>query len=239
MSEKKDDKDWDFKVEGVKTNTSNVKRTERKARLAEKLGQKEEKRDAQKDLLESNKAKNMTVAGSTSSRKSRSRLAAEMQKEDEPDFEDLLAGPVKRVIAFAIDAAFLGGILFVVNSMWGMIELHALQLFRDNNINQTLDPETFKLAIMGIIGFVAYSLLIALPVCFTSRSWGKSFMKLSIHSSNEEKGLGFTGLFFREFIAKPISIATVVGPALCLFNREKKGLHDFVSGSVVMDDAAE
>lgn len=237
MSEKKDETEWNFKVDGVKTKDENVERKKRKERLAEKLSHKEEKRDAQKDLMQQAKPKRMTVDGPVSSRKSRTRLAEEMARADKPEFFDLLASPVKRGISFAIDAGIFCGLMFLANSQWAKIEFYVLEFLRSNEMNQPLPPDTLKMTVMGSLAVLVYGLLMALPVCFSRQSWGKSFTKLSIHSADEDRTVTFIALFFREFIAKPISLATIVGPFLCLFNDERKGLHDIVSGTVVMDDS--
>lgn len=228
-----------FKVEGVKTETENKGRIERKERLAKKLNQKEEVRDAKKDLI-GGKPKEMGLdSSSINSRKSRSKVAAEMRKSEQPDFNDLMASPVKRAMAFLIDAAIFGAIYFAASTQWGVVEHHVLEFLRESQIDQPLEPEAFKIVIMTLIAFFAYFFVLALPVLFTSKSWGKSFIGLSIQSSDEEKSLSFFNILFREFIAKPISLCTVIGPLLLLFNKEKRSLHDLVAGSVVMDDNFE
>ena len=241
MSDGKDEKDetkWDFQVEGVKTDEENVERKKRKERLAKRLGQAEEKRDAEKDLLQAKKPKKMALnSAPSSSRKSRAKLAEEMRQADIPDFNDLMASPIKRGIAFAIDAVIFGAIFYGANSFWDKIEYYILQLLRQEEINQPLDPETFKMVVMSAIGVIVYYVVIALPVCFTKQSWGKSFTNLNIQSADEEQDLGFFSVVFREFIAKPISLATVFGSFLLFFNDEKRTLHDLVAGTVVMDDS--
>ncbi|MBK24963.1 MAG: hypothetical protein CME70_13270 [Halobacteriovorax sp.] len=237
--QEKDETQWNFEVEGVKTEGENVERKARKERLAQKLGQKEEKRDAKKDLMDGQPKRMKLDAAPTSGRKSRSKLAEEMRQAEIPDFNDLMASPVKRAIAGIIDAAIFLGLLYVANTFWPTIEEKILIYLRENSINQPLDPGTFKNLVMGIIAVTIYYVVIAIPACFTRQSWGKSFTSLSIHSADEEKELGFFTILFRELIAKPISIAIVFGPLLMLFNDEKRSLHDMVSGTVVMDDKIE
>ncbi len=238
--QEKDETEWNFEVDGVKTETENVERKARKERLAQKLGQKEEKRDAEKDLLGAQKSKKIALSAAPSaSRKSRSRVAEEMRKADIPDFSDLMASPIKRIIAGTIDAAIFLGLVYLANTFWPIIEEKTLIYLRENSINQPLEPATFKNLVMGVIAVLTYYVVIALPVCFTNQSWGKSFIGLSVQSADEEKELGFFGVIFREFIAKPISLAIVFGPFLMFFNDEKRGLHDMVSGTVVMDDKVE
>lgn len=235
-----EDNDWDFKVEGVKTETENLGRVERKERLAKKLDQKEQVRDAKKDLDSSHKNKKLGVtASSKSSKRSRSKIAEEMRKADLPDFNDLMASPVKRAIAFTIDAALFAGIYIGANMQWEKIEFHSLKFLRENQIDQPLDPELFKIVIMGSIVVLAYFIVLGLPVLISRRTWGKSFIGLSIQSSDEEKSTGFMNIIFRELIAKPISLCTVVGPLLLFFNSENRTLHDMVAGTVVMDDNFE
>jgi uncharacterized RDD family membrane protein YckC len=235
-----EDNNWDFKVEGVKTESENQDRIARKERLAKKLNQKEEVRDAKKDLIGSKKEKNMKLDSSErNSRKSRSKVAEDMRKADLPDFGDLMASPAKRGMAFFIDAALFAGIYIGAITQWTLIEFHSLEFLRESKIDQPLEPELFKIVIMTSIVLLAYFIVLALPVLFTRKSWGKSFIGLSIQSSDEEKSLGFFNLVFREFMAKPISLCTVVGPLLLFFNSERRSLHDLVAGTVVMDDKIE
>lgn len=230
--------EWDFKVDNVKTEEENVERKRRKERLAKKLGsaKEEEARDAEKDLLGAQKSKRMGLGEApSSSRKSRARIAKEMADAERPDFSDLMAGPVKRLTAGIIDGGVFAGSLFAINMFWEQIELKILTYLRENNIDQPLDPETFKLYLMIVFGVAIYFVLIALPAVFTGKSWGKTFTGLGVVSADEEKELGISGRFFREVIAKPISLATVVGPLFMMFNGDKRGLHDLVSGTSVMD----
>jgi uncharacterized RDD family membrane protein YckC len=241
MSEDNEDgNDWDFKIEGVKTESENSERIARKERLAKKLNQEEEKRDAKKDLIGSAKPKKMTLGESSAdSRRSRSKVAADMRAEERPDFSDLMASPIKRGMAFMIDAAIFIGIYIAASFQWEKIELYSLNFLREAGIDQPLDPEVFKVVIMSLIACAAYFVILALPVLFSHKSWGKSVIGLSIQSSDEEKSLTFLNIIFREFIAKPISLATVIGPLILLFNSDKRSLHDLVAGTVVMDDKFE
>ncbi len=232
--------DWDFKIEGVKTESENSERIARKERLAKKLNQEEAKRDAQKDLAGTRKPKKMKLGESSqASKRSRSKVAADMRKAEMLDFSDLIASPVKRAMAFFIDAAIFMGIYLAASSQWETVELFSLNFLRDAQVNQPLEPEVFRIVVMSIVAFIAYFVVLALPVLFSHKSWGKSIIGLSIQSSDEEKSLGFSHIIFREFIAKPISIGTVIGPLILLFNSDKRSLHDLVAGTVVMDDRIE
>lgn len=238
MSDDSESDDWNFKVKKAKTKKQNVEREKRKARIAKQLAQNEEKeeelRNAQ-DLVQ--ELKKVSIDSSSPvSRKSRTKLAEEMERAGQPSFQDLIAGPIKRLCAFAIDAAVLTGAIYTINLMWVKIEFFALKLLHENDIDQMLAPTTFKLYIMIFLGMCFYTFFQVLPTCLNKKGIGKSVMKISIQSSNDDKSIGFWGIFLREILIKPISIALIIGPILCFFNSEKKTLHDMIVQSVVMND---
>ncbi len=139
----------------------------------------------------------------------------------------------RRGLAFSVDLVIL--ILIVALGQGASV------MFSDfgQSIKEFLGPEmvnTIPLDVGGVvIAFAIHFLLIIVPMASSQKSIGKKIFKLKILGTLKPKApLGV--IVIREYIAKPISIISVIGILMIPLNMRRRGLHDFISGTLVLDN---
>lgn len=160
-------------------------------------------------------------------RKTRSKLA------EQYDFEDRLeklkrTPPVDRLIAGAIDLAYIGGISFVAQFFIPMANKEYIKILREKGINQMLSPDALNNYIWMALTVAALFILYAIPTFLFGKSVGKIMRGHRIGNANDGLCVSRISVLIREFILRPISLISIVGVALMFFNKKKQGLHDII-----------
>lgn len=127
------------------------------------------------------------------------------------------AGVMDRVIAFSIDAVISG-------SMSGLL---VVLLFR---------PLGFSIS-AGFLSFLACAAVYWAGVTkFDGATPGKKIMGLKVICSDGELKISWARLFWRETVGRILSLVTFgAGYLWCLLRRDRRTLHDLVSGTRVIE----
>ncbi|WP_417336820.1 RDD family protein [Halobacteriovorax marinus] len=217
MSDEKDD--WNFSLDD------------------EAPAKKKKKKITNKPLLKNSK-KEVKIdldAGSVPRKKSRRQMAREAGGTSIKDRDIVDPAPNwKRGIAFIIDLALL--IVIVAAGQAGVVFYPEF----GETFKTILGPEiinSIPLDIGGIvIALVIHFLIVVIPQASTQKSLGKKILKLKVIGTLKAKApLGV--LIVREYFAKPIAIVSVIGIVMIPLNRRRRGLHDYISGTVVLDNS--
>ena len=212
-----DKEDWDFKLD-------------------EGSGPKRKKKVANKSLLK-NSMKEKSVSLETNKprvRKSRRELARD-EGGTAIGGRDIIdpAAHWRRGIAFIIDLVILIAIIAV-----GQV---ASTLFPGvgESAKDFLGPEVVNIIPLDIggvfISFLIHFFTIIVPMASSQRSLGKKLLRLKILGTMKPKApLGV--IIIREYFAKPLSIVSIFGIIIIPLNRKRRGLHDFISGTIVLDN---
>lgn len=86
---------------------------------------------------------------------------------------------------------------------------------------------------MILLGF--YGLFFILPQIFFGVSLGKALSKIRIEHA-EGGNLSWSQGFTREIIGKLLSVISIIGPFIFLFQKNRRSLHDLISNSIVVDN---
>ncbi len=139
----------------------------------------------------------------------------------------------RRVIAFLIDLIILILIIAV-----GQL---ASPFFAEvgQSVEEFLGPQISSYIFFDIggaaISFIMHFILVIIPTTSTQRSLGKRIMKLKIIGTLKPKApLGV--IIIREYIAKPLSILSVIGILMIPLNKRRRGLHDYIAGTFIIDN---
>jgi uncharacterized RDD family membrane protein YckC len=215
LSDSDNNDDWNFEVKAPK---------------------KDRKKDAVKPLLKKSpsKKKKLTVEESgQAQRKSRRQMARDaggtsMGGRDIVD----AASHGKRMLAFVIDLIVIA--LCIVVGQFITVFFPGM----GKSIEEFLGPEIIASIPVNVGGlcfaFLIHLIGVTVPTASTQKSLGKKLMKIKIIGVLKPKPpLGV--VFIREYIAKPISILSVIGIMIIFLNRKHRGLHDFIAGTYLLD----
>jgi uncharacterized RDD family membrane protein YckC len=75
------------------------------------------------------------------------------------------------------------------------------------------------------------SVFYILPTLLLGRGIGLILMGLKIGGTEFDEPAGRMKVLWRELIAKPLSVATVLGPFLSLVTPSGRSLHDYLAGT--------
>lgn len=219
-----DDQDWEFKVSNEELKEHDVKK--KKVDSASALKRKSKRSDQKLKIDESKVVKR-------ESRSAMARRIAAMENYKEfapPEFP-------KRLISNVIDVVLLVALYALSAFIYPELYNKYMAFLSEKGMNQSLEPQTLEYAIRGVASLVMAILLVVFPVLFTKKTLGKNLMQIRIGHAEEDRGVSGMTCVLREFIFKPLSVATVIGFALIFFNEKKRGLHDFLLGtSLYIDD---
>lgn len=86
-----------------------------------------------------------------------------------------------------------------------------------------------------LVGFIVHLFFIVIPAASTQKSLGKKLLKLKVIGTFKNKAP--LGVFIiREYFAKPLALISVIGIIIIPLNKKRRGLHDFISGTLVIND---
>lgn len=213
-----DENDWGFKLD------------------KEASPKKKTKKIVNKPLLNSSRKENKLNLDSNSkpARKSRRQMAREAGGTSIKG-RDIVdpAAHWRRGLAFLVDAVItvlIIGLGQIVATMYTELSESIVELLGPSIVG------TIPLDIGGlVIAFVIHFIVVAIPTASSQKSIGKKLFKLKIIGTLKAKApLGV--IIIREYIAKPISIISLIGIVIIPLNKKRKGLHDFISGTVVLDN---
>lgn len=86
------------------------------------------------------------------------------------------------------------------------------------------------------VAYVIVSLVIqVLPMCFFQTTLGKRLMKIKVRGVSMYM-LSFIQILFRESIAKPLSLISVIGAYHACTRKDKMAIHDMISRTRVIAD---
>lgn len=167
--------------------------------------------------------------------KSRQQLYNEMKQEEEILDQDVYqyASYLARGTALALDIGFLF-ILYEIVIFITPYEFRLIQYCLDNyNLVFDLGNGFLLRMILVITAIIAAFIGVVIPIAFFNNSFGKKILNLKVRGE-EKYTLSISEAIVREFIAKPISIACIVGFVLPFFNKERKSLHDKIMKTFVI-----
>ncbi|OUR96647.1 hypothetical protein A9Q84_09900 [Halobacteriovorax marinus] len=220
MSDSKDDDNWEFEL-SEETAPAKKKKKKTKKKVT--------------PLLNTQKAEKILNLDDSSriEKKSRRQMAREVG-EATIKARDIVepAAHWKRLLASLVDGVVIGGIFGVSQVIGGLIPEIG------SSIEEFLGPEiigSIPLNVGGVaVALVLHFLIMVVPVASTQRSIGKKLFKLKILGTMKPKApLGV--IIIREYIAKPLAIISVIGLMMILLNKNRRGLHDYISGTMVLD----
>lgn len=184
-------------------------------------------------MIENNKRSTKQFSLDYSNRPSRGsargKLVKKMREErefDEMEDRDLVpASLFGRLVAYIID-----NVILVVASHFVARLLTPYVAKSVVNLPKGYTPEGVAEAIVYILLWIVIYLA---PLVIRGQSLGK--ILFGIRVEHVDGGLlgGFRMVVVREIIGKFISLTLIIGPLFGLFNRRKRCLHDFISGSAV------
>ncbi|WP_372653854.1 RDD family protein [Halobacteriovorax sp.] len=209
-----DEDDWDFEVDAPK----------------------KKKKLTNKPLLKSSEKEDKLNLDSSSvgPRKSRRQMAREAGGTSIKD-RDIIdpAAHWRRGIAFTIDFAIL---VFIIG-----IGQVASSFFVDfgQSVEEFLGPEISNSLFFDVggvsISLILHFLIVIVPLSSSQKTLGKRILKLKILGTLKPKApLGV--IMIREYIAKPLSLLSVIGILMIPLNKRRRGLHDYISGTIVIDN---
>ena len=215
LSDSKKDNDWNFEIDNKQLS--------------------KEKHDLKPILKKAPKAKKKLEVQESGQpeRKSRRQMAREAGGTSRGGLDIVeAASHIRRVIASVIDLA-----VFLVCVAFGQLLSTIVPSF-GSTVEGFLGPEivsTIPIDIGGLLIAVFIHFLISIvPTASTQRSLGKKLMKIKIIGTVKPKpGVGV--IFIREYIAKPISIFSVIGLLIIPLNKKHRGLHDFIAGTFLLN----
>jgi len=153
------------------------------------------------------------------------------------------ADPVKRLVAYIIDALILGVVSSLIASI-GMapmiMSLAGTAIFQN--------PEAAMGVTLAGIGLFMLSLLAIAALFFLyfavqesgkhQATFGKRAMKLYVTDMNGNR-LTFGKALLRVFGRIVNSFTMLIGYAICLWTDYKQGLHDMIAGTLVLDGLSD
>tara|TARA_R110000868_G_scaffold117600_17_gene312659 strand:+ start:6249 stop:6917 length:669 start_codon:yes stop_codon:yes gene_type:complete len=149
-------------------------------------------------------------------------------------FADIKPAPlVRRVQAALVDLVFVAILGFGAWLSFPMFKVKLERSLPSGMLSGLPHPELileFSLPVLAIL------VLHLLPTAFSRKSLGKRLFNLRIGYKDDDCGISKKAVLWRELIAKPISAVCVIGVLLIFINKRGRGLHDFLSGSVVYDE---
>lgn len=165
----------------------------------------------------------------------RRQMADKMQKEEKTGDVFSFAHPIKRILAMILDLIIVAGATYIGRFFISpFYHLHLMALERYNYKLDITKVEYFHYGQFVVFGFV-YFFFMVIGTAFYNRTPGKKFLGITVR--NDQKfSLNVTDMFVREFILKPISIASVVGILMALFHKKRKTLHDLLIKTLVIED---
>lgn len=230
MGEKKNQDDWNFKVDEEHLEQVQLKKATKKAN-AKSSGDILKK----KGTSAPKKKRTLTVEGPKKKKMTRAAIArrdAALKQQA----EIMPPNTMPRVIATIIDYGFIAFLYGVGTFLTPILNEHYLKLLRENGINQTLDPEMLNVLLAGSFTFAAALIFFFIPAGIFLKTPGKAMMKIRIgHPVIGERPSKFM-VFLRELIFKPLSVASVLGVLIGLKNDGNRCLHDFLSRTALYID---
>lgn len=136
-----------------------------------------------------------------------------------------------RLVALLIDALILGIISYVLDSLLGLV----VNTDPVNPITGELSygPGYWLSLLVSLLLAFIYSVWI--PLRTNGQTPGKKLLKIRIAKINGEP-LSVGALLLREFIGKTVSTIILFIGYLMAFGKEKRALHDYMAGTVVVRD---
>lgn len=122
-----------------------------------------------------------------------------------------LASFSNRGMAFVIDQLVLSGLFYIS---------YHFQFF----------THEFAMAINLII---FYFIFFIFPLKYYNATIGKKLMKINLRGTDEYT-LGLLKIILRELIVKPISLGILIGFIVPFFNKKRRSLHDYLTGTIVI-----
>jgi uncharacterized RDD family membrane protein YckC len=208
--------DWDFKVESGEA-PKKVASKEGVQRLLEKRPKAEKKLNLDHSSLPQNAARKdyaNTKGGKNINKAPTSALLSE------------------RIQSIAIDFAAAGA-LWLASKQLGTSTLKiVIPLAEQYQLRYLFDHDYVYYMITGMNFFVLYLLLWVPLVTYTQKTPGKFVSKIFIEDM-DGGDLGFVRTLMRETLFKAISLFSVIGLVMILFQKDRRGLHDLLAKSTV------
>ncbi|HPD00093.1 MAG: RDD family protein [Bacteroidales bacterium] len=130
----------------------------------------------------------------------------------------IYAGFAVRLMAFIIDSLLVGAALMIVR-----IPVFFISLIDPSNILKV--PVLFKFSVYDIVLYLLGATYYVLMTYYCGFTLGKKLLNLKVVSDNEE-GLTFINVLYRETIGKYLSAILFIGYLMIAVDSEKRGLHD-------------
>ena len=222
--------EWNFKVgpqvERIEPNEEIDERKERKSRFRKKLRKNREKAPKEMKLVKT-KWKGHVSRTAVADKVCGGEPSINSRRIQKP------ANPFMRGVGFGVDVAFMTGTYFASYIVGGVLEeVPKAMAFYDSysQLHAHLSAHQFLSYAILALSFLLFYLL---PVCFFHKSLGKKLMGIEIVSTKRPY-LTTPNLVFRELIAKPLSIALLLGLVMPFFNRRRMSLHDYLCSTAVV-----
>lgn len=149
-------------------------------------------------------------------------------------FAEIKPAPIgRRIKASVIDLLFVS--VFMIASLLSF-PLYRTYLERSLPSGMLANVPYPQLVLEYTIPFLVFLFLHIFPSCIWRKSLGKKLCDIRIGWQDEDCGVPKKAILWRELIAKPLSVISVLGLLLAFTNKRFRTLHDFLSGTVVYDE---
>lgn len=216
-----DDKDWDFKVNDKSLKSTEIKKGETKPSALNKA-----KRKSAENLK-------MEKASPTSFRQGR---RGELEKE-KANKEILInpAGITDRLMAFLIDALFIGLVsYFIPMYVKAIPDLIGGFIAVDSIDPRFIEMSNIKNSQFILIG-LTYICFVIFPLGINGKTVGLKIKNLTLEDI-DGGNIGILRAVLRQTLGMALNVGIVVGMILPLFNKKKRCLHDFLFKSICVKD---
>ena len=149
-------------------------------------------------------------------------------------FSDIKPAPISRRIQVGVVDLIFIAVLFI--GPWLAFPLVKTKLERSLPSGLLSGLPNPEVILEFSLSFVAIFIFHLLPTVFSRKSLGKRFFDLRIGWKDDDCGVPKKAVLWRELVAKPISALSIVGILFVFLNKRGRGLHDFLSGTVVYDE---
>ena len=179
-----------------------------------------------------NKKPKLEVVENQKDKKSRKTLAREYNERD--TLENFVKpGVLIRCLSTIVDygGAFTAWMVskhYIQNIYRYYVEL--LALFK---LDQTLPPHEVELNLLIFMGLVVVLTLFLFPIIFLGKPIGKFLFRINTSHSQTGRSVSRGTIILREVILKPLTIVSIYGVYVFIFEKDKISFHDKVAKTVL------
>jgi uncharacterized RDD family membrane protein YckC len=144
-----------------------------------------------------------------------------------------------RVKAFIFDQLYIGGLFIAAKELSPYADKHFMKVLEVLQLEEKISADMYEYSLIGFVGFVGFVLFFffyAYPTGSFRKSPGKKVFGIYIGGRVIGENASKWAIIFRETLFKPISLFSFIGIVLPFINEDRRSLHDYISGTVLLID---